>query len=73
MMKDACCTSTLANRGDTSYVSSKATDILLDPFQGDALVVETEVRGNTASAEPAEQAKTIVDRYNNDTPVVVEL
>lgn len=73
VVKDAGRTCTLTNRGDTSCVSSKATDILLDPFQGDALVVETEVRGNTASAKPAEQAKTIVDRYNNDTLVVVEL
>lgn len=73
VVKDAGRTRTLANRSDTSCVSSEATDILLDPLQGDALVVETEVRGNTASAKPAKQAKTIVDRYNNDTLSAVEL
>lgn len=73
MVKDASRTRTLTNRSDTSCVSSKVADILLDPFQGDALVIETEVRGNTASAKPAEQAKTVVDRYYNDTLVAVEL
>lgn len=73
VVEDAGRTRTLTNSSDTSCVSSEATDILLDPFEGDALVVETEIRGNTASAKPAEQAKTIVDRYNNDTLFAVEL
>lgn len=64
---------TLSDDGDLVWVASKQTNILLNPIEGDALIIQPEVGGDILSAEPAEHTKTVVDRNKDDALTLIEV
>ena len=71
-MHDGASTSRLANKGDTRGVAAKEGDVVVDPLDSEALVVEAGLRDEAGGGlyggarEPAEGAEAIVDGDEDD-------